>query len=46
MVRDYTDTLGLGDYGDDIDEYPEYGNQTSANGNGNPSRRGPETCTS
>lgn len=45
-VRGHTDTLDLRDYGDDIDEYPEYGDRTSANGNGDPSRRGPGTCAS
>lgn len=44
-ARGYTDAPGLGDYDDDIDEYPEYGDQVSANRNGDPPRaRGPETC--
>jgi hypothetical protein len=40
----HTDALGLGDYGDDIDEYPEHGDQANVNGNEDPSRWGPETC--
>lgn len=37
-------TPGLLDYGDDIDEYPEYGNQVNVHGNGDPSYQDPETC--
>lgn len=45
-ARSHTDALGLGDYGDDIDTYPEYGDQARANGNEDPSRWGPETRAS
>ena len=46
VVRGHTYAPGLDDYGDDIDEYREYGDQVSANGNGDLSRWGPETCAS
>ena len=46
VVRGYADPPGLGDYGDDIDEYPEYGDHVRTNGNGDPSLWGPETCAS
>lgn len=39
----HTDVPGSGGYGDDIDEYPEYGNQLGANENGDPPHWDPGT---
>lgn len=37
------DSTALEDYADDIDEYPEYGDQVNVNGAGDPLYRGSET---
>jgi len=44
VVRGYMDAPGLEDYVDDIDEYPEYGDQTNVNGTGDPSHWDRGTC--
>lgn len=45
-VRDHTNPLGPVDYGDDIDEHPEYDGQVNVNGNKDSLHGGPETCAS